>query len=230
VTRWRRHSDYQTVKYVRVEGRHLLEFLACRDPLYGEWKLPGGKILGNSSQYQIVCACFSELVFEKTNIDHRYIETERHMKKFFSNFAADTARPAQDGKRRDMNNSFTAKMIYKGYIDDPRNTDNAWVEAEIWNMHYDGQDKLNDYIPDVSPTLNQTLNSENDKSWQNQRHRPNGKRWHRTSNCLPTKAPFSKRSRPYTTHSTRLLKPFMAGSLVVPVDISPSNRIGLEYS
>jgi hypothetical protein len=23
-----------------------------------------------------------------------------------------------------------------GYIDDVRNTDNAWVEAEIWNFHY----------------------------------------------------------------------------------------------
>jgi hypothetical protein len=46
--------------------------------------------------------------------------------------------------------SFKAKMIYKGYIDDPRNTDNAWVEAEIWNIHYKGQDKFNDHISDVS--------------------------------------------------------------------------------
>ena len=27
-------------------------------------------------------------------------------------------------------------MVYRGYIDDVRNTDNAWVEAEIWNFHY----------------------------------------------------------------------------------------------
>lgn len=26
--------------------------------------------------------------------------------------------------------------IHSGYIDDVRNTDNAWVEAEIWNFHY----------------------------------------------------------------------------------------------
>ena len=32
---------------------------------------------------------------------------------------------------------FLATNIYSGYIDDPRNTDNAWVEAEIWNFHYD---------------------------------------------------------------------------------------------
>jgi hypothetical protein len=43
VTRWRKHYEYQkqTFKYIHVEGRRLLEFLACKDPLYGEWKLPG---------------------------------------------------------------------------------------------------------------------------------------------------------------------------------------------
>ena len=35
---------------------------------------------------------------------------------------------------------FFATMIYSGYIDDPRNTDNAWVEAEIWNFHYDKEE------------------------------------------------------------------------------------------
>ncbi|KAI0982313.1 hypothetical protein GJ496_010424, partial [Pomphorhynchus laevis] len=28
--------------------------------------------------------------------------------------------------------------IYNGYHDDKRNTDNAWVEFEIWNFHVDG--------------------------------------------------------------------------------------------
>lgn len=42
-----------------------------------------------------------------------------------------------------------SKKIYKGYIDDPRNTDNAWIEAEIWNFHYSDQDKLDDLIPNV---------------------------------------------------------------------------------
>ncbi|CAF4299525.1 unnamed protein product [Adineta steineri] len=29
----------------------------------------------------------------------------------------------------------TADSIYKGYVDDPRNTDNAWIETEATNMH-----------------------------------------------------------------------------------------------
>jgi hypothetical protein len=40
-------------------------------------------------------------------------------------------------------------MLYKGYIDDPRNTDNAWVEAEVWNFHYDSGDIFDVKLPEV---------------------------------------------------------------------------------
>lgn len=28
-------------------------------------------------------------------------------------------------------------VVYKGYVDDPRNTDNAWMETEAVNSHND---------------------------------------------------------------------------------------------
>lgn len=31
---------------------------------------------------------------------------------------------------------FSATPIYIGYLDDERNTDNAWIEREIWHFHY----------------------------------------------------------------------------------------------
>lgn len=40
-------------------------------------------------------------------------------------------------------------MLYKGYIDDPRNTDSAWVEAEVWNFHYDSSDTFDVKLPEV---------------------------------------------------------------------------------
>ena len=43
-----------------------------------------------------------------------------------------------------------AKKIYKGYIDDPRNTDNAWIEAEIWNFHFCDDEKFDELIPNVN--------------------------------------------------------------------------------
>lgn len=30
------------------------------------------------------------------------------------------------------------KPIYRGYVDDPRNTDNAWIETVAYNFHDDG--------------------------------------------------------------------------------------------
>lgn len=27
-------------------------------------------------------------------------------------------------------------ILFRGYIDDANNTDNAWVEAEVWYFHY----------------------------------------------------------------------------------------------
>ena len=28
-------------------------------------------------------------------------------------------------------------LIYAGYVDDPRNTDDAWMETEVWHFHLD---------------------------------------------------------------------------------------------
>ncbi|CAF1271729.1 unnamed protein product [Rotaria sordida] len=49
---------------------------------------------------------------------------------YFKSFAR------SDNNDDDQQNGFEAHMVYRGYIDDARNTDNAWVEAEIWNFHY----------------------------------------------------------------------------------------------
>ncbi len=93
-----------------------------------------GKMLGHLSQYSVSCTCFSEAIFEKSNNQLRTIANEDEMKAYFATFAS---------------GNFTAKRIYKGYIDDPRNTDNAWIEAEIWNFHYGDADKLDENIPNV---------------------------------------------------------------------------------
>ena len=43
----------------------------------------------------------------------------------------------------------SASLLYKGYLDDPRNTDNAWVEAEVWNFHYDLNDSFDLTLKEV---------------------------------------------------------------------------------
>lgn len=54
VTRWRKSSremqknqstsgggGMASNRFMQVDGRRMLEFLACKDPQFGEWKLPG---------------------------------------------------------------------------------------------------------------------------------------------------------------------------------------------
>ena len=38
------------------------------------------------------------------------------------------------------------RQIYKGYIDDPRNTDNAWIETIAMNFHDDTGEILDDVL------------------------------------------------------------------------------------
>jgi hypothetical protein len=108
-----------------------------------------GKIAGDISQYSVACTCFSEAILEKSDLDlQKYPASEEEMKNYFAKFAKESDEPSMPLK--DINSSkFTAKRIYKGYVDDPRNTDNAWIEAEIWNFHYGDQDKFDEIIPNV---------------------------------------------------------------------------------
>ena len=104
--------------------------------------------MGDVSQYNIACRCFNDAIFEKKDFQPKNLVTEEDMKNYFSNFAKETLSDEVDEK--EMSNKFIAKKIYKGYIDDPLNTDNAWVEAEIWNFHYGDEDLLDEFIPNVS--------------------------------------------------------------------------------
>ncbi|CAF5154527.1 unnamed protein product, partial [Rotaria sp. Silwood1] len=72
---------------------------------------------------------FHELVFQDNDLEDFSSFQERDMIEHFKSFAhasADIFEPIE----------FESHMVYRGYIDDLRNTDNAWVEAEIWNFHY----------------------------------------------------------------------------------------------
>ncbi|CAF0787906.1 unnamed protein product [Didymodactylos carnosus] len=123
ITRWKKLRG----QFVIVDGQKMLEAMVFKDKLTGDWKLPGGKILGVESPYGAVCRSFNKLAFQDEDSEHSLSLTEKDMVDHFSSFA--------DEGRND-NTSFESHMVYKGYIDDLRNTDNAWVEAEIWNFHY----------------------------------------------------------------------------------------------
>ena len=144
VTRWKKQKN----KPIFIERRKLLEFIAVKDPLTGLTNIPGGIILGDESKYSVVCRTLMELVFDDQDVEKGETFSEEDMLTFFASFATNVPISRLYDKSSPRNElvdllnelGFIATMIYRGYIDDPRNTDNSWIEAEIWNFHYDKED------------------------------------------------------------------------------------------
>ncbi|CAF1266771.1 unnamed protein product [Rotaria sordida] len=126
ITRWKKHHDQFTV----IDGQRILETLVFKDKYTNDWKLPEAKILGIESRYGAICRSFHELAFKDNDSEHSFSFEENDMIKYFESFARVSISTFET-------TGFESHMAYQGYIDDLRNTDNAWVETEIWNFHYD---------------------------------------------------------------------------------------------
>ncbi|CAF3796253.1 unnamed protein product, partial [Rotaria sp. Silwood1] len=125
ITRWKRHLGEIAI----IDGQRILEALIFKDKLTNNWKLPGGKILGIESPYAATCRSFNKLAFQDYDSDFSLTVQEKDMIDYFRSFA-------RFSFSTDDSTEFESNMVYRGYIDDLRNTDNAWAEAEIWNFHY----------------------------------------------------------------------------------------------
>ncbi|KAK3100144.1 hypothetical protein FSP39_015318 [Pinctada imbricata] len=173
-TRWRQKytADNQNAGYLYVEGKRLLEFIAIRkdgdsESVYG---LPGDALQGLTTPYVTLCEAFMKGVFNDQDFKGEHLD-QGDMIQFFAQFAmanantkvsfsmdvptpsASTTMPVLQGSKTSLrtdvdSNGFSACLLYKGYVDDPRNTDNAWVEAEVWNFHYDLSDSFDIRIPE----------------------------------------------------------------------------------
>ncbi|CAF1320961.1 unnamed protein product, partial [Rotaria sordida] len=126
ITRWKTHHGQFTI----IDGQRILEALVFKDKTSNDWRLPGGKILGVESPYGVVCRSFNKLAFKHYDSEYSLSTREEDMIEHFKSFARSSSSTAESI-------GFNSHMIYRGYIDDLRNTDNAWAEAEIWNFHYD---------------------------------------------------------------------------------------------
>ncbi|KAK3100700.1 hypothetical protein FSP39_023943 [Pinctada imbricata] len=168
-TRWRQtyRPDGQMADYLYVEGKKLLEFIAIQNDRDSEWvyELPGAALQGLKTPYLSLCEAFVNSVFNEEDYKGSHLD-QGDMIQFFAQFAtpgskaADPSAPqpltfiqAKIGSKSNLkvdmdSHGFSASLLYKGYLDDPRNTDNAWVETEVWNFHYDLGDTFNSRIPE----------------------------------------------------------------------------------
>ncbi|XP_074551848.1 ADP-ribose pyrophosphatase, mitochondrial [Halichoeres trimaculatus] len=114
VTRWK--VDAKGAKVIHpVSKRPILQFVSIKRKDCGEWAIPGGMVDAGEQVSLTLQREFSEEALNSLSLQ-----------------------PAERAKIHDrITKLFKSPgfQVYKGYVDDPRNTDNAWMETVAVNFH-----------------------------------------------------------------------------------------------
>lgn len=113
VTRWKQTASKE-LEINKCSNKPILQFVAIQRRDSGEWAIPGGMVDPGETVSVTLKREFMEEALnsmEKDEISRN--ELEKSLKDFFEK----------------------GEEIYKGYVDDPRNTDNSWMETVAINFH-----------------------------------------------------------------------------------------------
>ncbi|KAJ8036475.1 Transient receptor potential cation channel subfamily M member 3 [Holothuria leucospilota] len=144
VTRWKRNQDGEIIT---EDDKPVLEFIAIQRRDNQQWAIPGGMVEPGHQVSQTLLREFSEEALGELD------KTEEE-------------REALQKKVQELLKHGT--QVYKGYVDDPRNTDNAWMETVAMNFHDD--------TGEVFAQLEDLLQAGDDAQ---------GVRWQRVSSKIP---------------------------------------------
>ncbi|KAJ8681276.1 hypothetical protein QAD02_017063 [Eretmocerus hayati] len=124
VTRWKRNSD-QSVVLDEITRKPILQFVCIQRRDSGEWAIPGGMVDPGEKVSTTLKREFMEEAMNSLENKHQNMEAiENHINNFFQ----------------------CGQEVYNGYVDDPRNTDNAWMETTAFNFH----DETGDYVGNMN--------------------------------------------------------------------------------
>jgi len=113
VTRWKREDSGEKVKD-KSSGKNILEFVSIQRKDNGEWAIPGGMVDPGEKVSTTVKREFMEEALDSTGTAKSNLpELKKMVDEFFAG----------------------GDEVYKGYVDDPRNTDNAWMETVAFSFH-----------------------------------------------------------------------------------------------
>ncbi|CAF0965387.1 unnamed protein product [Adineta ricciae] len=114
VTRWKRDQNNARVRHP-TSGQPILQFVCIRRKDTNEFAIPGGMVEKKERATDTLRREFHEEVLNFPDLDENERDTlMTTIKNIFEN----------GGTR-----------IYCGYVDDPRNTDNSWMETTVYNFH-----------------------------------------------------------------------------------------------
>ncbi|XP_071942447.1 transient receptor potential cation channel subfamily M member-like 2 isoform X2 [Antedon mediterranea] len=112
-TRWKLKTDGSPLL---DKDKKVLEFIAIQRKDNQQWAIPGGMVEPGQKVSETLKREFSEEALgQLSKSEEERAEIGEHIKTLFSN----------------------GIEIYRGYVDDPRNTDNAWMETVAMNFHDD---------------------------------------------------------------------------------------------
>lgn len=112
VTRWKKDEAGNRVK--DAQGHDVLEFVAIKRGDTGEWAIPGGMVEAGDTVSLTLRKEFGEEALNSLEATpEEKSKIEALLNKLFANGAE----------------------VYSGYVDDPRNTDNSWMETVCVNFH-----------------------------------------------------------------------------------------------
>ncbi|XP_053977834.1 ADP-ribose pyrophosphatase, mitochondrial [Hylaeus volcanicus] len=113
VTRWKRRTT-GALEIDKNTDKPILEFVAIQRQDSKEWAIPGGMVdPGETISTTLKREFMEEAMNSLGKDDAEKKELEKSIREFFEK----------------------GEEIYKGYVDDPRNTDNAWMETVASNFH-----------------------------------------------------------------------------------------------
>lgn len=111
VTRWKRNDKNEPVE---SNGKKVLEFVAIKRKDNGQWAIPGGMVEPGDTVSATLKKEFGEEAMNSLSLSEE--ERQQLEQKLDGLFGKGTE-------------------VYKGYVDDPRNTDNSWMETVAVNFH-----------------------------------------------------------------------------------------------
>ncbi|XP_011673397.2 ADP-ribose pyrophosphatase, mitochondrial [Strongylocentrotus purpuratus] len=115
VTRWKRDSSGKKVLHP-TSGKPILQFISIRRKDSGEWAIPGGMVDAGEKVSQALKREFGEEAMNSLSLQDKECKAvEKAVANLFKH----------------------GVEVYRGYVDDPRNTDNAWMETMAVNFHDD---------------------------------------------------------------------------------------------